>query len=416
MREEWVSRYGEETLINYATLGRTSSSDIYQVFGGENSVPVCGVIYPRPLMRARLDKVKARTSYYEDYFLLLTALSAPKICIEQISRLCCGISVRGADNSVTEEDRSIWNISLATVLGEIQANPDLAIGVAWDVANRKRIKFQNELQWLVAGESLGQIIEGALTFAPVSTVSPQADEDIRGYVDRVELEGEELVVAGWAADLAVGGTVEQIAITLGTSILCAVPTHVERSDVALALHLPVSLRCGFHVRIRARHGWAFVAFPEIYALARGQAVKLLPSGEYGRSLLEAIDITGRPFTPDSFDEQYYLAQNEDVRVAVRSGIISSGFAHWVAYGNKEGRKARFHGARPTAAELAEISRRLTDGHDQSLKVTQDSKQEDGQLIQRLEGKCAKLSPPYKSILRPLLRLFKSYLAPKNETS
>lgn len=41
--------------------------------------------------------------------------------------------------------------------------------------------------------------------------------------------------------------------------------------------------------------------------------------------------------PSLFNEDYYLAHNLDVAAAVSSGAISSGFAHWQQYGQREGR-------------------------------------------------------------------------------
>ncbi len=44
-----------------------------------------------------------------------------------------------------------------------------------------------------------------------------------------------------------------------------------------------------------------------------------------------------PGVPDEFDEQYYLAANPDVAAAVKAGIFTSGYQHFVAAGQFEGR-------------------------------------------------------------------------------
>ena len=44
-----------------------------------------------------------------------------------------------------------------------------------------------------------------------------------------------------------------------------------------------------------------------------------------------------PIAPD-FDEKTYLAENEDVRVALEKGEVSSGYAHYILHGREEGRR------------------------------------------------------------------------------
>lgn len=41
--------------------------------------------------------------------------------------------------------------------------------------------------------------------------------------------------------------------------------------------------------------------------------------------------------PSWWDEDYYLQNNSDVAIAVKFGLLKSGFAHFVYYGAKEGR-------------------------------------------------------------------------------
>lgn len=368
MAEKWALEDAQEILIESVTLGRTNSSECFEVFRGENFVPVCGAIYPRALMQDKLDRVQARTSYYEDYFMLLTALSAPHICVEQVGKLCCGISVRGADNTVTEKDRTIWNISHATVLGEIQADPELAISVAWDAAKRTQVELQTTDLRVVAREALGRIKGGELTFAPVPNIPVEPEGDIQGYVESLEFEKDELVVGGWAADISNGRPVEQIVIALGVQMICVSHTHAKRPDVALAFKMPTSVECGFSLRITSARGWVFDAMPGVYAVAGGRAVKLKCTFDYGRKFQEVIDVAARRFLA-SFDEGYYLREHDDVRSAVERGIFASGFAHWLAYGIDEERETWFStGAKPDRAELAAIRRHFGNRSLPSLSV------------------------------------------------
>lgn len=50
--------------------------------------------------------------------------------------------------------------------------------------------------------------------------------------------------------------------------------------------------------------------------------------------------TGREPVASNFNEIAYLAANEDVEAAVRRGEVDSGYAHWMAFGQAEGRPLR----------------------------------------------------------------------------
>jgi hypothetical protein len=61
--------------------------------------------------------------------------------------------------------------------------------------------------------------------------------------------------------------------------------------------------------------------------------------------------TGEPIAATQFNEIAYLAANPDVESAVRSGQWESGFAHWLGFGQKEGRRITPEGG-PTDLMIA----------------------------------------------------------------
>lgn len=60
-----------------------------------------------------------------------------------------------------------------------------------------------------------------------------------------------------------------------------------------------------------------------------------------------------PGPPPGWREERYLARNPDVAAAVRKGAVSSGYAHYVAFGQAEGRVGGFEPAAPAAASPPE---------------------------------------------------------------
>jgi hypothetical protein len=56
------------------------------------------------------------------------------------------------------------------------------------------------------------------------------------------------------------------------------------------------------------------------------------------SLFSRLYLPSLPPAPLGFVETLYLAANPDIEILVRSGLISSGFKHWVSVGKNEGRR------------------------------------------------------------------------------
>lgn len=351
--EQWHSDGHAEVLKSSIFLGRTNSAQVYEALRGDNFTPVCGVVYPRKMMQEKLKSVSGRTSYYEDYLLLLVALSCADVSVERIAHLCCGISVRGADNTVTEKDRTIWNISVATVLAEVQANRDLAVSFAWDVAHQTRENYIVESQRAVALRELG-VVSGSKIRVGTASFSITQGMDIHGFVDSIEFEGDELLIAGWAVDLAATSPAEQVIISTNKEVIALLATHIPRPDVASELQLPLASEVGFRFRIKSTVGWDFSEVPEIFALSRGLAKKLrFSSAAAGTRFRQTVSVANNAMSSANFDEEFYLTRHPDVRTAVNRGSIPSAFSHWLLNGSEEGREFRFlNGIQPSKADVA----------------------------------------------------------------
>jgi hypothetical protein len=118
--------------------GQSSShraAHIFRVLKGFNFVPICGMILPVALMQNRISKVQALGNYNEDYFLLLLALTAPRVEICMLDCELSSISIRGEENTVAQKDRSGWHLSLATFLLEVTNNTDGNSPFLWQIAN-----------------------------------------------------------------------------------------------------------------------------------------------------------------------------------------------------------------------------------------------------------------------------------------
>ena len=108
---------------------------IFRILSGVNLIPICSMILPVPLMRERISKLRALGDYNEDYFLLLLALTAPRVEACLLNCELSSVSIRGAENTVTQKNRTEWHLSLATFLLEIMNNTEGNNPFLWQVAN-----------------------------------------------------------------------------------------------------------------------------------------------------------------------------------------------------------------------------------------------------------------------------------------
>ena len=105
--------------------------------------------------------------------------------------------------------------------------------------------------------------------------SVRQDEGIRGYVDSMRLDGSDLVVTGWAANLRERVPVQQIVVTMGDELVALASPQVDRRDVGLALGMPEVSRCGFFLRLQRTTSWPLGRFVRLYAAVGESIVELI---------------------------------------------------------------------------------------------------------------------------------------------
>lgn len=336
MIEVWEGQEANETLKKSTTLDRTDGSLVYRAFDGDNFVPFCGVVFPCEAMRSKLQGVSARMSYYEDYFLLLLALSVPAMCCETISEMCCGISVRGADNTITEKDRTVWNISHSTVLGEILANPSLSVPVAW-ARFRLPEPVDHRFHSQIFAVDSGNIRNGLICGNEIELVE---DGSIIGYWDTMDFEQSELIISGWASNIGGPEPISKIVVAIEDAIIGECTNFHQRNDLPNTAGSSEENLCGFRMKLKSPLGWRLNALPKVIAISERKAVTLKAGAEPDRRLVELIHLHKNGISQDDFDEKFYLRVNRDVREAVSEGVYSSGFEHWLLFGFGEKRAAR----------------------------------------------------------------------------
>jgi hypothetical protein len=131
--EQWK----DERLDRFQMLAKFPSSRVFEVFKGENYVPICSMLIPTKLARERCAGVEARGEYLEDYFLLLRLLTAPKIEVETVPSVIAGISLRGSENTVRQPKQRAWSSSYGQFVGEILRSDDSANPLLWQLARGK---------------------------------------------------------------------------------------------------------------------------------------------------------------------------------------------------------------------------------------------------------------------------------------
>jgi hypothetical protein len=121
VEETWSVPAGEEgpALTDSRMAGKFSHENLFRVLTGANHIPICSILWPVRFMAERLASRRALGDYNEDYFVLLTALSAPQVEVRLLDATIAGVSFRGADNTVNETDRAAWHYSYTTFIQEI---------------------------------------------------------------------------------------------------------------------------------------------------------------------------------------------------------------------------------------------------------------------------------------------------------
>jgi hypothetical protein len=139
--EEWETVADQASGASKRKLGRAirakgfAAGGIFEVMRGENRIHLCGMIFPVKLLRERLRNREALGEYAEDYFLMLLALTAPRVEVSLLEVELAAVSLRGLENTTTEPDRSVWHQSHATFLLELLNNEEGNSPFLWQQAN-----------------------------------------------------------------------------------------------------------------------------------------------------------------------------------------------------------------------------------------------------------------------------------------
>lgn len=135
--ERWSSDT-PRVLRESVELERLPAEGIYRAFEGDNHTPICAAVLPLTVLKNRLALVAARGDYYEDYFLLLLALTSPRLEIVCVDADICGISVRPGENTVNQLDREHWDLSYATFMNEILRLPEATSPLLWQLVRHRQ--------------------------------------------------------------------------------------------------------------------------------------------------------------------------------------------------------------------------------------------------------------------------------------
>jgi|SRR5579871_1500430 len=133
--QEGGSSRGRLELVVSERSSAYRAAHVFRVLKGQNFTPVCSLILPVPLMQERTRNRCALGDFNEDYFLLLLALTAPRVEVVVLETEVASISIRGEENTVAQKDRARWHLSLATFLQEVLNNPEGNSPFLWQLGN-----------------------------------------------------------------------------------------------------------------------------------------------------------------------------------------------------------------------------------------------------------------------------------------
>jgi len=184
--EIWDTTPGNTNIVPISSkeIHHTISAEIFKCFSGDNYVPICGCIFPVKAMQYQLEGLKAAGDYYEDYFLLMLALSAPGIELVLLPKIIAGISLRENENTVEVADRSHWNYSYATFIGELLDSDKMVSPALWMLASPY---YNNKSLNMLPVEHHPRLVQRLMTlgYATIALVKLiRRPDHIMAYVDR----------------------------------------------------------------------------------------------------------------------------------------------------------------------------------------------------------------------------------------
>lgn len=135
--EVWSNGDGAPRALKSSRFARTlPARGVFTTLMGDNATPICSILFPADALRERIAGLRAAGDYYEDFFLLVRALTAPGVEVMTVEASFCGISTRGTENTIGAIDRSRWNYSYTTFMGELLSRRD-DTPFTWQLAERQ---------------------------------------------------------------------------------------------------------------------------------------------------------------------------------------------------------------------------------------------------------------------------------------
>jgi hypothetical protein len=92
------------------------AQDFVLSLSGVNHIPICGMVVSRDMLRSVPDRVYDRVVYYEDYSILLYSMLDRSFLPIVVDKLYAGISLHNVGNSVSDVDRTKWNVSMSELV------------------------------------------------------------------------------------------------------------------------------------------------------------------------------------------------------------------------------------------------------------------------------------------------------------
>ncbi len=131
---EVVERWRDDRLESSEEVRTWDPEEWYRCFTGWNLLPICSLVFPRPVALARVREVPLRHDLGEDYALARLTMTAPGQTVVTVPRPIARVSVRpGGDNVVTLSDRTAWLRDSAGFAGDLAADLHAGGQVVWSL-------------------------------------------------------------------------------------------------------------------------------------------------------------------------------------------------------------------------------------------------------------------------------------------
>ena len=131
--ETWEKTPSGRWILSHSMqMNEYPASGWRQMFAGVNKLPICGLLFSRARLRARLKTFPLQHDLSEDYALFLLMLTDPDlVAVHECSEPAVHISIRDSENSVLMPDRRPWVQDITRYLSDLTQNPNVAGPGQW---------------------------------------------------------------------------------------------------------------------------------------------------------------------------------------------------------------------------------------------------------------------------------------------